>query len=202
MLEAQESFQITPNLWLWQLFDPSIKTDLFSTAVLTGNALFLIDPVPLARPALETLFSGRQTAGVLVSNANHIRASIELARASKTPIYCAPETAGDCQEAEIVRLKPGMQVAPGVTAIGLNGAGAGEFAFHFADNGGTMVVGDALIHLNGHGFSLLPAKYCQDQKELRRSLRQLLDWSFERLLFAHGEPLLSQPRQRLETLLR
>jgi hypothetical protein len=202
MVKAPEAQQLTPNLWLWQAFDPAVKTDLFSTAALSGNALFLIDPIQLALAPLEKLLDGRQAGGVLVSNANHVRGSAELARACKVPIYGAPEMVGEFEGVEVVRLNSGMKIVPGVTAIAIEGAALGEFAFHFADDGGTMLMGDALIHLDPYGFGLLPAKYCQNHKELRRSLRQLLDWSFERLLFAHGTPLLTQPHERLETLLR
>jgi len=202
MVKAPEAQQLTPNLWLWQAFDPAVKTDLFSTAALSGNALFLIDPIRLALAPLEKLLDGRQAGGILVSNANHVRGSAELARACMVPIYCAPETVGEFEGVEVVRLNTGMKIVPGLTAIAIEGAAQGEFAFHFADDGGTIVIGDALIHLDPHGFSLLPAKYCQNQKELRHSLRQLLDWSFERLLFAHGTPLLTRPHERLETLLR
>ena len=94
------------------------------------------------------------------------------------------------------------RLRPEISAIAIEGAAPGEMAFHLADNGGTIVVGDALIHLDPYGFALLPPKYCSDQKEMRRSLRQLLDWTFQRLLFAHGPPLLSSARDRLETLLR
>ena len=51
------------------------------------------------------------------------------------------------------------------------------------------------------GFTLLPAKYCADQKTMRKSLRRLLDHAFERILFAHGFPILSGGAGRLRTLL-
>jgi hypothetical protein len=64
-----------------------------------------------------------------------------------------------------------------------------------------MVIGDALINFEPYGFGLLPAKYCSNFKLMRRSLSQLLDYSFERMLFAHGMPILSRARERLELLL-
>ena len=74
-------------------------------------------------------------------------------------------------------------------------------ALHYDDDGGTMVVGDALINFEPHGFALLPAKYCPNSKLMRRSLAKLLDYSFERMLFAHGTPILSGARASLEQLL-
>jgi hypothetical protein len=37
---------------------------------------------------------------------------------------------------------------------------------------------------------------------MRRSLSKLLVYSFERMLFAHGMPVLSDARERLELLLK
>ena len=91
-------------------------------------------------------------------------------------------------------------------AIPLTGAATGEIALYRAagaseDSGGVMIVGDALVHLPTHGFSILPDKYCTNAKALRRSLEGLLDWEFERLLFAHGEPIMHDARERLAALL-
>ena len=36
---------------------------------------------------------------------------------------------------------------------------------------------------------------------MRKSLRRLLDYRFERILFAHGMPILERGRSRLEQLL-
>ena len=86
--------------------------------------------------------------------------------------------------------------------IALDGAAAGEIALYFDDEeGGAVILGDALIHFGADGFALLPEKSCTDQQQLRRSLRQLLDFRFERLLFAHGPPLVAAARARLEKIL-
>jgi glyoxylase-like metal-dependent hydrolase (beta-lactamase superfamily II) len=64
-----------------------------------------------------------------------------------------------------------------------------------------MVLGDALINFEPRGFGLLPAKYCLNPRMMRRSLAKLLDYTFERMLFAHGTPILSGARDRLKELL-
>ena len=117
MPPASEILRLNDSLWLWQMYDPAAKSDLFSTAVKTGARLFLIDAIPLAPPCLK-----------------------ELA----VPI--------------------------GATSV--------------------------------HGFTLLPARYCSDHRAMRRSLRRLLEWTFEHLLFAHGTPILMAARKQLEALLR
>jgi hypothetical protein len=83
----------------------------------------------------------------------------------------------------------------------IDGAPVGEIAIHLEDRNGTMVIGDALINFEPYGFALLPPKYCTDAKVMRRSLAKLLDYSFERMLFAHGLPILAGARERLAQLL-
>jgi len=68
-------------------------------------------------------------------------------------------------------------------------------------DGGTLIVGDALINFESYGFTFLPAKYCSNQKQMRRSLRKLLDYRAQRMLFAHGTPILSDASERLRGLL-
>ncbi|HXA08760.1 MAG TPA: hypothetical protein VNW28_02190 [Chthoniobacterales bacterium] len=201
MITAAEVCRLTDSLWLWQAYDPSVKSDLFSSAARIGDRLLLIDPIPLAAPALEELTLDRGVTAVLVTNLNHPRAAAAFARQFSAPIYAAEPVTREFGAANTVTLAAGQQVAPGMTVIAIEGAAPGELAFHFAVDGGTTVIGDALIHLEPYGFALLPPKYCSSQKEMRRSLRQLLDRPFERLLFAHGTPILSAARARLEALL-
>jgi glyoxylase-like metal-dependent hydrolase (beta-lactamase superfamily II) len=100
-----------------------------------------------------------------------------------------------------IDLQDKEEIEPGLRAVAIEGAPAGEIALYYEADGGTMVVGDALINFDPHGFGLLPAKYCRDYKLMRRSLPKLLDYAFERMLFAHGTPILSSARERLEKLL-
>jgi len=202
MVQAAEAQSLTRRLWLWQAFDPAVQADLFSTAAVVEDALFLIDPIRLDSISFQELHRGFQIGGVLVSNANHLRATVEFARGYQAPIFCSAEVTKQLEGLKFVTLSDGSEIASGVTSIALKGAAPGEFAFHFADDNGTIVVGDALIHVKPYGFALLPAKYCENQKELERSLQQLLRWPFERLLFAHGTPILSGARERLENLLQ
>jgi glyoxylase-like metal-dependent hydrolase (beta-lactamase superfamily II) len=201
MPEAEELQQITASLWAWQVYDPAIKSDLFSTALLAAGLLFLVDPVRLASPFWKELTADRRLGGILVTNVNHLRNAAALARRERIPVLAAEPVTRQLAAVETKILDHGSQVAPNLTAIAIEGAAEGELAFHSADDDGTVVTGDSLIHLEPYGFALLPAKYCVDQKAMWRSLRQLLDYQFERLFFAHGTPLISSARSRLEMLL-
>jgi Metallo-beta-lactamase superfamily len=201
MIEAADLVSLGGLLWLWQAYDPAVKADLSSSAAQCGGRLFLIDPIPLAPSTLAELTQGGMVGGVLVTNSNHPRAAAAFARQLGATIFATEAVIHELVNAKTQPIAGG-EIMPGLAAIPIEGAASGEMAFHFADNGGTLVIGDALINFEPYGFTLLQAKYCSDQKQMRGSLRQLLDWPFERVLFAHGSPILSSARARLETLLR
>lgn len=201
MPKASDLLRLSDSLWLWQAYHPAVKSDLFSSAVKTNTGLFLIDPIPLVSSCLEELTMPPGVAGILVTNLNHPRAAAAFARQFDAPIFAAESIVGEFAADVATTIATGAKIAPGVSAIAIDGAAPGETVFHFEDHGGTMVVGDALINFEPYGFTLLPAKYCSDQKAMRRSLRRVLDWPFQRLLFAHGMPILASGRKRLETLL-
>jgi hypothetical protein len=76
MSPATEINQVRPGLFVWQNYDPSVKADLFSTALESEAGLFLVDPIPLATEPFDELTDARELAGVIVTNANHHRDSI------------------------------------------------------------------------------------------------------------------------------
>jgi hypothetical protein len=202
VIAADEIQEVNPRLWLWQAYDAQVKSDLFATAVLDADGLTLIDPIPLTPSSLADLTDRGTIRRILVTNSNHLRAAPDFAVDLAVPIFWAQPVGEKIAGADSILIDSGRQIASNITPLAIDGAASGETAFHFKGDGGTIVLGDALLHLEPYGFALLPAKYCSDQEAMRRSLRQLLDWPFERLLFAHGRPILSAARMRLEALLR
>ena len=198
---AEEIHEIAPGIFIWQVYDPAVKADLFSTAVETPAGMYLIDPVGLKQTIAAPLEARGKITGIVVTNENHERAARGLAERFSVPIYLHSEVRQALTPLEAVELNDNGTIAPGLTALAIEGAPAGEMALHYEMKGGTMIIGDALINFEPYGFALLPAKYCRDFKLMRRSLPRLLDYSFERMLFAHGTPILSRARERLDHLL-
>lgn len=201
MALAQEVEQIVPGISIWQVYEPAVKAELFSTALKTDSGIYLIDPIPVAAAALEELDASGKIIGIFVTSANHGRASAELARKFSVTIHIHHLLAEITEFRGANGVPDGQILTGALTAIAVDGAAAGEMALYCPQNGGTMVMGDALINFEPHGFGLLPSKYCLDPKLMRRSLRKLLDYSFDRIFFAHGTPILSGARARLEQLL-
>lgn len=198
MVVAEEFQTVTPRVFSWQAYDPRVKCDLSSVAILTDDGLVFVDPIPLRDEALEELMEGHLPTAIVLTSGNHERAADAYRKRFEIPIWAsaAAETAMeirvDCSLEEGATAPGRMSVLP------LPSAGLGEIALV---GDGVVCLGDAIINLATHGFSLLPAKYCVNPLLLPNELRKLLSYEFRILTFAHGDPLVEHARERLQQLL-
>jgi glyoxylase-like metal-dependent hydrolase (beta-lactamase superfamily II) len=193
--------QLLPGVWVWQTYDSSVKADLFSSAIWTSAGIYIVDPIALADANLRQLSEAATVTGLIVTNANHPRASSAFSERFSAPILADAQSFPDLKPARFIDAKEGTTIGGELEVIGIGGAVAGEIALYHASNGGTLIVGDALINFEPYGFTFLPRKYCLNEKQMRRSLQQLLTRPAERMLFAHGVPILSDATARLRRLL-
>jgi glyoxylase-like metal-dependent hydrolase (beta-lactamase superfamily II) len=193
--------RIASNIAIWHDYDPGVKAELYSTSLSTSEGMYLIDPIPLEKEALDELVGSDRLAGIVVTNSNHCRASARFVEKFAVPVFACCELFPDKTAQQFRSVADGDEICNGLRVIGIEGAAAGEMILHYASNSGTLIVGDALINFEPHGFTFLPAKYCSNEKEMRRSLQKLLDYRAERILFAHGTPILSGAIDRLRCLL-
>ena len=195
MNSAEEIQQVCDGLWFWQRFQPSVKVDCSSCAVRVETGLIVVDPIPLAAEAMEELCAQGEITGIVATNGNHDRAIAELRKRFDVPVF-AHAAAGIPADRAV---RDGDKIFDQLEVVEIPGAGPGEIALF--DPRGWMIVGDALTNLDPTGLALLPAKYCADEDEMRASLRKLLRFPIELLTFAHGLPLVTHARPRLESLL-
>jgi metallo-beta-lactamase superfamily protein len=200
MRGASDLDRITPNIVVWHGYDSAVKAELYSTYLITPSGSYLIDPISLRSEALDKLVGSGCVAGIIVTNGNHYRETASFAAAFSAPVFGHGEVFHHKPPRES-RIINGDKICDGLTVIGIGGAAWGEIALHYAPDGETLMVGDALINFRPYGFTFLPGKYCSNEKEMRRSLRRLLDYKAERILFAHGTPILSGASDRLKSLL-
>jgi glyoxylase-like metal-dependent hydrolase (beta-lactamase superfamily II) len=192
MIRGNELIQVPPRYAVWHGYDRAVKAELFSTVIATNAGLVVIDPILLRECAHAELTEMGRIVAVLVTNGNHLRAASNV----DAPVFAPAEA--HITGAEL--LSDDCRIH-GIRPIAISGAGPGEFAFYDPRDRGAVVMGDALINFGEQGFALLPPKYCRDQKQMVRSLRRLLDLPFTRMFFAHGEPIITRPRERLRALL-
>ena len=181
---------------IWYTHDSTVKADLFSTAFSERNELTVVDPIALPHILRTELDSLGRITTIVVTNANHLRDTVNFSCSAS--IFAPTELNADLTHNHA--LSDGLQIGP-FRAIKIDGAADGEFALYHPDDGGTLIVGDALINFEPHGFDLLPQKYCTNRKHMIRSLRRLHDLDLNRIFFAHGNPIVTRARERLASLL-
>lgn len=193
MKPVPEYSTILPGLFHWQGYEPEVKCDCSSTAIVTPAGLIFIDPIPLDDGALKDLVaeSFSAPAAVVLTSGNHQRESLALGKRFGIPVF-APEDAGEDIIAD-QRFRSDGPVA-GMESIALPGFGPGETAFLYE---GTLIFGDALINLEQEGLRPLPEKYREDKKQSLRSLAALKEMKPQVLLFAHGHPIIQNAATRL-----
>lgn len=197
MREAAEYQAVSGDVFFWQAYEPAVKCDLSCCALRVGGGLVFVDPIPLADAALAELTAEAPPALIVLTNGNHARAAATMRDRFHIPIAAHADAAEEIAPDRLIA--DGDTLLAALTVITLPGAGPGEIALH--GPGGVACIGDALIHLELHGLALLPDKYCDDAKLLRASLRKLLRFDFGVLTFAHGLPIVTDARGRLESLL-
>ncbi len=193
MKPLSEYSTVRPGLFHWHGYEPAVKCDCSSSAIVTPAGLIFIDPIPLAEEALKDLVteSFSVPAAVVLTSGNHQRESLSLAKRFGMPVF-APADAGDDIIADR-RFRSGDPVV-GMESIALPGFGPGETVFLHE---GALIFGDALINLEPEGLRLLPEKYREDKKQSLQSLAALKELEPRILLFAHGNPIIQNADTRL-----
>ncbi len=201
MVIATDLQPLGHRLLVWQAYDPSAKVDLVSSALFTDRGTVVIDPVPLNDISLAQLHDAGPIAGVIVTNRNHVRAAADFSARFSIPIFAHPDSYPEEKPPQFTPLRQSTKVFDALEVFEISGAVPGEVALYTAADGGTFIIGDALINFEPSGFTFLPRKYCANEKQMRQSLRQLLAKPSERMLFAHGTPITAQTGVRLRELL-
>lgn len=187
---------IAPSAAVWQRYDRSVKADLWSSGLRTATGVYLVDPVAVDHESLTAFIGNFPLSAVVVTNENHLRDSISFCSTLGAPLLARAPVADLLPDSDI-RMHDGEP--DNLEIVDLPGAPGGEIAI--VSSTGELVIGDALINFEPYGFAFLPEKYCTNRKQMRESLRSLLDYDFERILFAHGTPIMRNAHQRLESLL-
>ncbi len=198
---ACDLYQPFPGLFFWQYYDSKIKAELWSSAILASGKIYLVDPILLEAAQLDRLRRKAPPAGIIVTNANHVRASAYYSKELLVPILAQPASFRGKKPPQFVEIAGGRKICAELEVIAIEGAVAGEIALYDPLKGGTLIVGDALINFEPPGFAVLPRKYCLNERQLRQSLWERLTRPAERMLFAHGTPILSGANAHLGRLL-
>ncbi len=190
---------IAEGVWIWHAYDESVRTELFSTAIMADDGLVVMDPIDLAPGAMARLGALGPVAAIVLTNGNHSRAATRFRSRFGAPVLAHPDALGELTSTVDGSLHVGRRVGGSLELIELPGAGLGEVALLHENR--SLHLGDALVNLDSTGLAVLPDKYCSNHAQLAQSLRQLRSRRVESVTFAHGQPLVVDADTRLQDFL-
>jgi glyoxylase-like metal-dependent hydrolase (beta-lactamase superfamily II) len=196
MAVAEDLVWVSPSLLFWQAYDACCRTEVSSCAHIIDGEIYLVDPIELSRAAIKELSLVGPPKMIVLTNANHARAALLFKERFNIPILAHWDAREDLGIALDGFLDENSRISHDCQIIPLTGAGPGEIAIYQAGSG-VLSIGDALINLPGLGFCPLPKKYCEDSKEMRKSLSKLASLRVGAITFAHGLPIVSEAGERL-----
>jgi glyoxylase-like metal-dependent hydrolase (beta-lactamase superfamily II) len=195
MAIAREIQETAEGVWIWHAFEESVRTELYSTAVLSADGLVIVDPIDASENVLSRLGKLGPVVAVILTNGNHSRAAARFRERFSAPVFSHPEAVGELTLPVDGILRVDRRVGGSLTVVELPGAGPGEVALW--NENGWIHIGDAVINLEDTGLAVLPARYCLDAARLAVSLPQLRQLSFDKATFAHGTPILENARAQI-----
>ncbi len=191
--------EIAPRLRRWTAWHEEWKQEVGSLAVGTSNGLVLIDPIeppPEVRRGehvlLTVFWHARPTTGL---EAKHFWAhSRGIRRLKNRGVEVTDTVDGDGE------LPGGIQA--------FQTARESEVVYWLPDQR-AIAVGDVLLgagakpHATSEPLRLCPERWLGDKKyrDLRKSLRPLLELPLERIVPSHGDPVVSDAKDVLAALL-
>jgi glyoxylase-like metal-dependent hydrolase (beta-lactamase superfamily II) len=198
-LAAAASFiHQSENLLSWNVYDPVVKADLTSNAILSQNGWWFIDPI-YPPDGYQAVLNGRPVLGILLTNENHERDARLMARELGAKVYAHEAAKPHLHSPPNGIFKDKKMIDQGPMPYFIPGPSYGETAYFFKEQK-ILTIGDALINLSQTGFTFLPDKYCQDRTLAKTNLKLLLDIEFETITFAHGAPLTNSKKNFLKLI--
>lgn len=190
--------EIGPGVYHWKAPHPKIKIEVSSYYVADSGTL--IDPMlPPEGPAWFR--AGREPQRIVLTNRHHYRQSDEIRAEFGCPVLCHEAGLHEFDGGpEVEGFRFGERLAPRITALEMGAICPEETALHLELGQGMLSLADGLIHYGNLAFvpdSLLGDDPEQVKRELRDSLRRLLDHDFDAVLFAHGDPIVNGGREAL-----
>jgi hypothetical protein len=190
--------EIAPGLWHWTAVHPNLGKPVSSYYL--HEERVALDPL-LPNEGIEW-FAARPPEHVVLSNRHHGRDSFKLNDAYGAEVHCISnglhEVAG---HGPVTPFEFGDELPGGIAVHEVGVICPDETALHIPAHA-ALAVADGVVRWEAvEGLTFVPDSLMDDPPETRAGLatayRHLLELDFDRLLLAHGDPVLSGAKAEL-----
>jgi glyoxylase-like metal-dependent hydrolase (beta-lactamase superfamily II) len=194
---AAAAAEVAPGLWTWSISNSNIGGHTStSQAVLTREGCLLIDPVRLDDAALAGL---PRPLATLLTSRGHQRAAWRYRKELGAEVWL-PEDASAADEQPDHTYTDGQLLPGGLRAFRTPGPEWPHYSFLHEGDPGVVFCSD-LVSSDAAGLHFINPAFHEDPEATRASVEHLLDLPFEILCFAHGDPVVDDPKAALRALL-
>lgn len=198
---AKSIRQVVPGVYRWHIADERIgDSESDAYAVVDGDEVVLIDPLPLAPRAEASLARLGRVEDILLTGSCHQRSAWRYRKKFGAKVH-APRKASGLEQQPDATYAAGDALPGGLTAFHTPGPTESHFAL-FRKKGAVLFVPDLLMGAGRKGLTFIPGEYHDDPATTRASVARLLDLPFRVACFSHGAPLLSGARAGMRDALR
>lgn len=196
--------EIGPGLWHWTAPHPHIHMEVSS--YLLAPARVVLDPMmPPGGPGWFTA-QGAEPEHVILTNRHHDRDAWRLREFFGCEVHCVATGLHELEgRGPVTPFQFGDELPGGIVAWEVGVLCPDETALHIPAHR-ALACADGVVRWPGvPGLTFVPDGLMDEPQQtkqgLREAYRRLLELDFDRLLLAHGDPVLSDGRTALRTFL-
>jgi glyoxylase-like metal-dependent hydrolase (beta-lactamase superfamily II) len=203
--------EILPGIFTWGSTYVDRPWDLNGYAIaLTGGTL-LIDPPALEEADWQKLQRRKPITTVVLTNRDHVRDAVLFRKRHGARLVAGKDEVSQFSPLTIDSVvQEGDLIGGALRVIHLPGKSPGEIGLYLEpahhatsrDNGGILILGDAIIGNPPGALGLIPEEKLDDLTTLKGSLPKVLQYQFEVLLLCDGQPVLSDAKRKVSEFLK
>ncbi len=194
--------EIAPGIHHWTAHHEGIGMTVHSYALVVDGSLSLVDPM-LPPEGLDAFRGELEPRRILLTNRHHLRHSDRFVAEFGCEVLCHEAGLHEFGDSDppVRGFAFGDEVAPGIVALEIGAITPEETAFH-ARPARSVSLADVVIEIGDGTLRFVPDELLGDdpeseKREMRESLRRLLDADFDHLLMAHGDPIVVDGKRAL-----
>lgn len=194
--------QLLPGIWQWSWFSDEKQLDFNGLFLAVGEHKIVIDPPPMTAEASTHIRRQGALDYIIVTNRDHLREAATYQAEFRCQLQVPEADAAQMDVKPTKTYKDGELLPGGIWAIHLKDQKSpGESALYI-QQGGVLIVGDALIGKPPGTVSLLPSERYGDVTKAKEGLRRLLKYNFDSILVGDGASIIFGAKQAVEHALQ